>query len=260
MVIVPSNNSFPNCTTDGGQTWTELKVPTTTPGSETGWSYALYTFRHTFVADRVAPSTFYGYNYLQGVYKMTSCAMPTVVSGSQLNSGIAGYKANTSTSNLFPSGSVASTLKSVPGYAGHLLFAAGYIGNPGAAMHPAATSLLRSTDGGQNWFPTSNVAEPIKISCDGAIAPDSDYPTCYMVGWVSNVYGIWRTTATAAEWASCSGMGVNRVCGKGVTWKQVTDYPLGSMDTIQSIIADGVTWNKWYAGFGGSGWVYGQQN
>jgi hypothetical protein len=32
------------------------------------------------------------------------------------------------------------------------------------------------------------------------------------------------------------------------------------MDSVQSIIADGVMWNKWYQGFGGSGWAYGQQN
>ena len=75
-----------------------------------------------------------------------------------------------------------------------------------------------------------------------------------MVGWISNVYGVWRTTATAAQWASGAGTGTS------VTWTKVNDYPLGSMDGPATLAADQTTWNKWMPGFAGSGFVYGQQN
>lgn len=257
MVVVPANDVYPICTTDGGQTWTEKTSPTVATGSLSGWGHALYLFAHPFVADRVTANTFYGYNYVAGVYKMTGCGTMSIVSGSQLNSGIAGYTANTATAGLFPNGDGSSTLKSVPGYAGHLFFATGFVGS---ATHPVPRFLYRSIDGGQNWFNIYRTSEPQRFDCSGAIAPGMDYPTCYMVGWIDNDYGTWRATGTAAQWATCTGSGTSQVCGTTVTWTKLVDYPLGSMDGPQVIVADGVTWNKWYQGFGGSGWAYGQQN
>ena len=83
----------------------------------------------------------------------------------------------------------------------------------------------------------------------GAVASGSDYPTVYFVGWVSNVYGLWRTTSTAAQWAANS-----------VTWTSVATYPLGSEDTPSTLAADQTVWNKWYLGWGGSSYTYGRQN
>jgi drug/metabolite transporter superfamily protein YnfA len=57
---------------------------------------------------------------------------------------------------------------------------------------------------------------------------------------VSGQYGIWRSSDNAA------------------TWQQISDYPLGIMDGVQTIAGDPSTFGKVYVGFGGIGFVYGQ--
>jgi hypothetical protein len=240
IVIVVSNNDYPYVTTDGGQTWTQKRFPAGIgPGKETGWGFAYYTNRHTAVADRVTPNTFYMYNYLAGIYKMTAGGDPVIVSGIDL----AGRSPGTATANLFPSSGFNAKLKSVPGNAGHLFFAAGPQG-AGGAPHPAPTRLYRSKNGGASWTEIPNVAEPIAIDL-GAIAPGRSYPTMYMVGWVRNEYGVWRSVDANEARPS---------------WTKVASYPLGSMDAVSNVIADGVTWNKWYMGWSGSGYAYGIQD
>jgi hypothetical protein len=237
---VASNNDYPYLTTDGGQTWQEKRVPAGIPaGKETGWGFAYYTNRHTAVADRVTPNTFYMYNYLAGIYKMSDGGDPVIVSGIDL----AGRSPGTATANLFPASGFNAKLKSVPGNAGHLFFTAGPQGG-GGAFHPAPTSLYRSKDGGVTWTAIPNVAEPIAIDL-GAIAPGRTYPTMYMVGWFRNEYGVWRSA---------------NIDQPRPTWTKLTSYPLGSMDFPSNIIADGVIWNKWYMGWSGSGYTYGLQN
>jgi hypothetical protein len=112
------------------------------------------------------------------------------------------------------------------------------------------------------WTNITNTQEP-RVVAVGAVAPGSDYPTVYFVGWMQNqntaagcgigvtayCYGVWRSTSTAAQWAANT-----------VSWTRVNDYPLGSMDNPNSLAADGVTWNKWYMGWAGSSFTYGQQN
>lgn len=46
----------------------------------------------------------------------------------------------------------------------------------------------------------------------------------------------------------------------GPTWNLITQYPLGSMDTVTAIAADGIDWHKFYICFGGSGCMQGRQN
>jgi hypothetical protein len=194
---------------------------------------------------------------LRGIYKHVNCAAGAIVSGTNL----AGAGAPAATTDLFTNSHFASTLKSVPGTS-HLLFTSGL--NSGS--QPGGEQLLRSTDGGVSWQAISRIATPIKMDC-GAIAPGSDYPTCYFTGWydttgVGNwVYSPWRTTGTAAQWASGTGTDTS------LTWTNVigattadVGYPLGSADVPQAVIASGTTWNEWAIGFGGSGWTYGQQN
>jgi hypothetical protein len=243
IILAPSNKSFPQCTTDGGQTWTEMQYPasaiSTVGGAATGWGDAYYYIRHIVVADPVTANTFYAYNDLVGIYKFVNCSAPTIQSGSALTGGTP----NTATANLFQAANVNSTLATVPGNAGHLYFTSGPQG-AGRAFHPSSTPLYRSTDGGQNWFTVPNVSEPISVSF-GAIKPGATYPTCFMVGWVNNVYGIWRSTN--ADQAT-------------PTWTMVADYPNGSMDQAYMIEADQTIWNQWYLGLGGSSFAYGRQN
>jgi hypothetical protein len=239
VVVVASNNDYPYVTTNGGQTWQQKRFPQGIgAGKETGWGFAYYTNRHTAVADRVTPNTFYMYNYLSGIYKLTGGEDPVLVSGTDL----AGRSPGTPTANLFPSSTFNAKLKSVPGKAGHLFFTAGPQGT-GGAYHPAPTLLYRSKNGGASWTEIPNVAEPIAIDL-GAVAPGRSYPTLYMVGWVHNEYGVWRSVDADERRPS---------------WTKVASYPLGSMDFVSNIIADGVTWNKWYMGWSGSGYTFGME-
>src|SRR4029079_4642115 len=134
---------------------------------------------------------------------------PVIVSGIDL----AGRSPGTPTANLFPSSGFNARLKSVSGNAGHLFFAAGPQG-AGGSPHPAPTRLYRSKNGGASWTEIPNVAEPIAIDL-GAIAPGRSYPTLYMVGWVRNEYGVWRSIDADESRPS---------------WTKVASYPLGSMD------------------------------
>jgi hypothetical protein len=177
------------------------------------------------------------YNYLTGVYKIAAGRDPVIVSGIDLT----GRSPGTAKANLFPASGFNARLKSVPGHAGHLFFTAGPQGAAGA-HHPAPTALYRSKDGGVTWTALPDVAEPIAIDL-GAPAPGATYPTMYVVGWVRNEYGVWRSVNSDQSRPS---------------WTKVADYPLGSMDFVTNLIADGAAWNKWYLGWSGSGYAYDQ--
>lgn len=218
---------------------------------ETGWGFAYYTFRHTGVADRAVPNTFYSYNYKRGVYKHVNCAAGTLVS----NGGVA-------IDSFFANSGFASLMKSVPGTS-HLFFTSGL---NFSGSFPTGDLLRRSTDGGATWQAISRIQSVAKMDC-GAIAPGSDYPTCYFNGWYDTtgggnwVYGLWRTTGTAAQWASGGGTGTSLVWNNVISGNNsLPGYDLGSMDGLQSVVANGTIWNMWAIGHGGSGWSYGQQN
>ena len=67
IVWLPSNNSEPYFTGDGGATWAPVALPSGT--REGGWSNAYYLNRHVVAADRVLPGTFYLYNTVNGLYR-----------------------------------------------------------------------------------------------------------------------------------------------------------------------------------------------
>jgi len=218
---------------------------------ETGWGFAYYTFRHTGVADRAVANTFYSYNYKRGVYKHVNCAAGTLVS----NGGVA-------IDSFFANSGFASLMKSVPGTS-HLFFTSGL---NFSGSFPTGDFLRRSTDGGVTWQVIARIQSVAKMDC-GAIAPGSDYPTCYFNGWYDTtgsgnwVYGLWRTTGTAAQWASSGGTGTSLVWNNVISGNNsLPGYDLGSMDGVQSVVANGTIWNMWAMGHGGSGWAYGQQN
>lgn len=249
MVMIPANINHPLWTADGGLTWTEIDYPSVAALAETGWPTAYYLVTKCVCADRVTANTFYAYNYLKGFLRITGTGTPTVMSGSQLNSGVGGYVANTETANLFPGSPSNITVRSVPRNAAHLFITMGKQGSTGAT-HPATAALLyRSTDGGANWFAIAGMTEPICVDA-GATAPGSDYPTVHVWGWYNQVYGLWRTTGTAAQWSAGGGT------GSALVWEKIEDYPTGSMDIVNCFAADQATWNKWYTGLGGSSFVF----
>src|SRR5205085_8072698 len=71
MVWVPSGNSSPFYTKDGGMTRVPMSVGGAGTVGESGWGWAYYLKRFIVAADRFAPETFYIYNYLKGVYRST---------------------------------------------------------------------------------------------------------------------------------------------------------------------------------------------
>lgn len=205
----------------------------------TGWDHAYFSNTTSVAADRVTANTIFAYNYLVGTFVITNCATPVLQSSTllpQTNAGL--YK-----------------IKSVPNNANNLLFTAGAIG-AGNANHPSGTSLNWSNNGGGNWHSVTStgqvIEEPLVVDA-GAIKPGNDYPTVYFVGWLNNVYGIYRSTSSAAAWASCT-----TTCS--VTWTKVGDYPAGYMSGTSCIAADQKIWNRYYICRGGNGAAYGQQN
>jgi photosystem II stability/assembly factor-like uncharacterized protein len=123
-------------------------------------------------------------------------------------------------------------IQAVPNQAGHLFFTPG-------ALDGIDAPLKRSTDGGTTWTDVKDVTRVLAYGFGKPISA-SAYPTIFMAGKVNGQYGIWRSSDNA------------------VTWKQISDYPLGIMDGVQTITGDPSTFGKVYLGFGGIGFVYGQ--
>ena len=223
IVWVPENNLVPYYTKNGGTSWTAVNAPGAATTGETGWGFAYYLNRHIVAADRVTIGTFYLYNYLKGVYKSSDSGTTWAL---------------VHTGEITPWSSYNAELKAVPGQAGHLFFTGGPQGGSGDP-HPASEPFMRSTDGGATWTAVPNVLEAWCFGF-GAPATTGGYPAIYICGWVSNVYGIWRSD------------------NQGQNWTQICDWPLGSIDMIKTISGDMNTYGKVYAGFSGSGYAYGQ--
>jgi hypothetical protein len=222
IVRVFSNNSYPYYTLNGGTSWTRCTIPAEPTTGETGWGFSFVVNRHIVASDRVLVNTFYLYNYRTGFYESTDGGVTwtrTRTSTIGVASGVAGFNAK---------------MRSVPGQAGHLFFCAGSIGNFGDA-HPANEPFYRSIDGGRNWTEIGNVKE---VLCFGYGKPAVSYPTIYIMGWVSGVFGIWRSTDEAS------------------TWTKVGDFPLGNMDDPTWLEGDQDTFGLVYYGTRGSGCAY----
>jgi photosystem II stability/assembly factor-like uncharacterized protein len=123
-------------------------------------------------------------------------------------------------------------IQAVPNQAGHLFFTPG-------ALDGVDAPFKRSIDGGATWTDVPNVTRVLAYGF-GKPMTTGDYPTIFLAGKVGGQYGIWRSSDNA------------------VTWKQISDYPLGIMDNVQTIAGDPSTFGKVYIGFGGIGFVYGQ--
>jgi hypothetical protein len=226
FIWVESDNGNPYYTTDGGNSWSQIRIPGIPTSGTTGWGFAYYTNRQIVAADRENPDTAYMYNYLTspyvvGVYKTTDKGVDWTRVYSRSLAGGDGFN---------------SKLKSVPGQAGHLFFTAG----SQSAPHPANTALMRSTDGGTTWSKVGNFLEVTDLGF-GAAFPGQNYPAIYVVGYngsAASTYGIWRSIDNAA------------------TWTKIGDYPLGIFSPITSIDGDKTQVGTVYISFGGAGFAY----
>ena len=187
----PANGYAPYFTKNGGQTWSPVVLPGVTSWSD--FHFAYYLDRTTVAADRVQPSTFYIYyvgGSASGVYRST-------------NGGTTWTKVYNG--EISPFSAYNAKIEAVPGQAGDLFFTAGHVEG---ATNPADQNFYHSTDGGVTWTAIPNVKEVYTFGY-GAPATTGGYAAIYIVGWVNNVYGIWRSD------------------NEGQSWTQIGDYPDG---------------------------------
>jgi len=215
IVWYPSNGYQPSYTLNGGSTWNLISLP----GSPAwGGGYNYYMDMRWITADRVNIGTFYMYDPGAGIYKSTNGG----VTWTQVFSGTPGSN----------EGAVNNELESVPGEAGNLFFTGGLVSTS------TNETFMASTNGGANWSAVSNVKN-VSTFGFGAPAVYGGYPTIYIVGYVNNVYGIWRST------------------NDGSSWTQIGLWPLNSIDSISNINGDINTYGRVYLGFNGTGYEYG---
>jgi hypothetical protein len=220
FVWAPADSNSPYYTLNGGVTWSPVTLPGVTAWA--GFDYAYYFDARTVTADRVLANTFYLYDPGKGVFETANggATWTNVHPGYiESNSSLAGYN---------------SSIKSVPGEAGNLFYTAGIQGN-GAS--PSQAGFYQSTNQGATWAAVPNVLEAVAFGF-GAPAPGQTYPSIYVVGYVSGVYGIWMSGDIAK------------------TWTQIGTYPTGELDQIKTISGDMSNFGVVYVGFGGGGYAY----
>ena len=215
IVWYPANGFQPSYTLDGGTTWNLITLPGS-PGWGGGYNY--YMDMRWVTADRVNIGTFYMYDPGAGIYKSTNGG----VTWTQAYGGTPGSN----------EGVINTELELVPNEAGNLFFTGGSVSTG------TGETLMQSTNGGASWSAISNVTD-VSTFGFGAPATYGGYPSIYIVGYVSNVYGVWRST------------------NEGSSWMQIGEWPLNSIDDISSITGDINTYGRVYIGFTGSGYVYG---
>ena len=216
IVWVSGNNGVPYYTKDGGASWNLA------PGLPSdGWIFAYYLKRRIITADRVEIGTFFLYNFKHGLYKSSDGGDHW----SLIHHG-----------EIAPASGFNARLRATPNHAGHLWFTSG----PQSTAHPFhGGRFMRSIDGGVTW---RKVPQVLEVSDFGFGKPENagGYPAIYIVGWVSGVYGVWRSDDEAASWSSL---------GK---------YPNNVIDAIGVINGDMNAYGTVYVGFRGSGFAYGK--
>lgn len=224
IIYGSSNGAAPYYTTNGGTSWTQ-----TAPGGiTTGWGIVSYLFNAQYIsADRVTANTFLMYNSGSagpGVYK-------SIDGGANWSKVFTGH--------LAASDGGRESIRHVPGNAGHAYYTAGSIGG----SNPGNTQFMKTTDQGTTWTAVPNLLEVYNFGFGKAKPGGGGYPTIFILGYVSNVFGIWRSDD--GEQAT-------------PTWTQVSDgFPLGSFDFIKWVEGDPDVYNRCFVAFNGSGFAYG---
>lgn len=243
-IWIPCNdNLFIWITANSGTTWTHAAVtgPKTT-GSE-GFCSSQYVNRRIACSDRVTANKYYV--YYNGTQNSNGA-------GTNADGAIAGIYVSTDSGANFtkafsgrPEGNNNQgwdfdrynfKLRCVPGNAGHLWMAAGQIGGG------ISGSFWRSTDAGSTISAMAGVAEVYAFGF-GKQCPTKTYPAVYIAGYVSSIWGIYR---------SCDGDQATP------TWTMIGDgYPVGNMSEIRTIEGDPDTYGTVYIGTIGAGVLYG---
>jgi len=206
IVWSPAKQKLPYYTSDRGATW----KPSDFGGPlQTGFKdYPMS--QKPLCADRVDPDTFYMYTPQDGLFRSA-------------DGGATFRKVGNPEPNKW-----GAILKSVPGRAGDLWFAAGQGGG-----------LKHSTDGGATWTAIKEVEFAANVGI-GKAADEGGYPAVYIAGSVGGQTGVYRSV------------------DGGATWDKLTDYPVGVFDLIDAMDGDKDRFGVVYVGFSGSGFAYGR--
>jgi hypothetical protein len=221
MIIAIKNK--PHYTTNGGASWTPCVFPADFPqvvDSDQGWSTNYYDQRHTICGDRVTANKFYARNGWSNKFYVST-------------DGAATFTALPDASALLPETGPHARLQAVPGNAGHLFYTYGSSGNTNQKG-----PLARSINGGTSWTGLGTVGSgPWEIICIGfgKNAVGQTYPAIFIIGWVSGVYGIYRSDDNCA------------------TWVKFGDFPLGCFDTPVDICGDPDVYGTCYVSSSASG-------
>lgn len=226
VILMRSGGGWPVYTKNGGNSWAVLPFPgLTAAGVENGFGLAYYYKRKIITYD-IPGAAFYLYNYgapsnaaaTQGVWKST-------------NQGDTWTRVYASKVNTLDAAQ--SKLRAVPGQAGNLFFTCGNQNKP----------LRRSTDGGVTWTDVSSgTVTWVDDVGFGKPAPDKTYPTVFIDGKISGVYGIWRSDDNCASWI------------------KIGDFPMGNFDPITVVSGDPNIYGRVYIGTNGSGFYFADYN
>jgi hypothetical protein len=217
FIWAPAGGAAPAYTLDGGVTWKTISIPGKTDWSQ--FDHAYYLDRTTVTADRVQANTFYLYDVATGVYRTTDGGVNWALVHTGPISDWSYWNAK---------------IEAMPGKAGELFFTSGPIDGPNQTV--SYTSLMHSTDGGATWQAIADVG--VRTFGYGAPATADGPATIFIAGTVGGQYGIWYSTDDAHSWT------------------QIGQYPMGSLDQVNTISGDMDQFGMVYVGFGGSGYAY----
>ncbi len=137
---------------------------------------------------------------------------------------------------------------------GHIFYTGGQAGSFNYTTRLADTNpnygseFKFSLDGGANWAVT-DMYEVYAFGF-GKEGVGKDYPTVFAAGWLwngsSSTYGIYKCEANYADWFA-----------NPDTWEFLEDFPYGWGDVINTIDGDKLIRGRFYIGFGGSSYAYG---
>lgn len=238
IVWMGGTSKWPYYTANRGASWQPVTIAGLNQSTAdlAGFQWGMYLHRHTVASDKVNTNTFYmlyvaGNDNQFGFYRSTDGGANWTMAGSVAN--------NSAVSNEIRWASFNAELQAVPGKAGHLFFTPGHSGTSPDSPTPADQRFLHSTDGGVTWTAVANgnVKEVYKFGY-GKAKDANSYPSIYIMGWVNNQYGVWRSD------------------DEGSTWTKIGDYPNDSLDSVSAISGDMNTYGTVYIGMGGSGVVY----
>jgi hypothetical protein len=223
-------NNAPSFTTNGGASWTQISVAgiSNWTGLQPASPDACW---RKVCADRVNANTFYlyasGIPSGVGVYISTNSGATWTQQHAGFIETNSGYAAV-----LCPQ------IKSVPANAGNLFYCSGPNQFSGSTQTSPLTDdfFFRSTNGGATWTQVANVLEVSSFGFGMAKPGGGGYPAVFINGFVSGVWGLWRSDDNCATWNNIG------------TWAGPNG--LGSIVTMSG---DMNTYGTCYVGIGGFG-------